>query len=345
MRRAQALAAVTLVLAAAAGAGCSASASGSSKAVVRLGYFPNLTHATALVGVRRGLFANALGSTATLRPTTFTAGPAAVEALFSNAIDATYIGPSPTLTAWIKSKGAAVRVVAGATSGGAALVVRAGITSAAGLRHAKIASPQIGNTQDVALRWWLREHGLRTTLTGGGDVSVVPEDNATTLDAFASGAVDGAWAPEPYVSRLVAAGGHVLVDERSLWPKGQFVTTQLVVRTAFLEAHPDVVRRLIDGHVTATLLIQQEPAVAKHAVADQLAALTGKPFSTDIIEKAWQTMTFTYDPLPASLAAGADRARQLGIVKERPPDLARLYDLSLLDAVLDERGLPVPVTP
>jgi NitT/TauT family transport system substrate-binding protein len=340
MRTVAAAAALTL-----AAAGCAGTASASKPVTLRLGYFPNLTHAAALVGMERGIFTRALGSTATLRATTFTAGPAAVEALFSDALDATYIGPSPTLTAWARSNGAAVRVVAGATSGGAALVVANGITSPEGLRHKKIASPQIGNTQDVALRWWLREHGLATTLTGGGDVSVVPQDNATTLDAFANHAIDGAWVPEPFVTRLVAAGGHVLVDERSLWPGGKFVTTHLLVRTAFLKAHPDAVRRLVAAHVEATQLIAADPAAARQAVNDHLAKLTGKPLSASVLAAAWPAMTFTVDPVAASFMAGAERARTLGIVKQRPPDLHGLYDLSFLNAVLRERGLPEQVAP
>src|SRR4051794_34372985 len=190
---------------------------------VRLGYFPNLTHATAIVGVEKGLFAKALGAGATLRTSTFNAGPAAVEALFGGAIDAAYIGPGPTTNAFVKSGGQAIRVISGATSGGAALVVDQAIGSAEQLRGKKIATPQLGNTQDIALRYWLEQQGLATDAQGGGDVHILPQENSQTLDTFAAGQIDGAWVPEPYASRMVAAGGKVLVDERSLWPGGRFV--------------------------------------------------------------------------------------------------------------------------
>lgn len=196
----------------------SAAAGGSGPVTLRLGYFPTITHAPAVVGVEKGIFTEKLGSGVTLETKTFNAGPAAIEAIFSGALDATYIGPNPTVNAFSKSKGEAVRVVSGAASGGVALVVKPEITSVEQLCGRKIATPQLGNTQDVALRYWLKEKGLKTTKEGGGDVTVVPQENAQTVDTFTSGAIDGAWVPEPYVSRLVNAGGKVLVDERDLWP-------------------------------------------------------------------------------------------------------------------------------
>ena len=168
-------------------------------------------------------------------------------ALLAGAIDATYIGPNPSVNAFQQSHGA-VRVVAGAASGGAYLVVKPNIDSAADLKGKKVASPQLGNTQDIALRSWLKQHGLKTDANGGGDVSVIPQDNATTLDTFRQGAIAGAWVPEPWATRLVdEGGGKILVDERTLWPQGQYVTTDLLVSTSFLKAHPDVVKRLLEG--------------------------------------------------------------------------------------------------
>src|SRR5262245_54676511 len=184
---------------------------------LRLGHFPNLTHATAIVGVEKGIFQQELGSGITLDVKTFNAGPAAVEALFSGAIDATYIGPNPAINAWAQSRGRAVKLVAGSASGGVFFVTKSEITSVGQLRGKVIATPQLGNTQDVALRHWLKQHGLTTTKEGGGDVQIKPQDNAVTVDAFNQGAIDGAWVPEPTASRLVALGGRVLVDERTLW--------------------------------------------------------------------------------------------------------------------------------
>ncbi len=192
---------------------------------LRLGYFPNITHASAVVGVEKGIFQQKLGSNVTLETKTFNAGPAAIEALFSDAIDATYIGPNPTVNAHSKSRGEAVRVVSGSASGGVALVVKPEINGVEDLRGKKIATPQLGNTQDVAFRYWLKQKGLTATKEGGGDVSVVPQENAQTIETFHSGAIQGAWVPEPFVSRLVNDGGKVLIDERDLWPDGKFVIT------------------------------------------------------------------------------------------------------------------------
>src|SRR5262245_30025002 len=228
---------------------------------LRLGYFANVTHAPALVALERGLFAEALGPGVALEPHAFNAGPEAVEALFSGALDATYIGPNPAINAFARSRGEAVRIVAGCTSGGAALVVAPAITAPAQLRGAKLATPQLGNTQDVALRSWLAQQGLAATLEGAGDVAVLPQANAQTLETFRAGEIQGAWLPEPWASRLVLeAGASVLVDERSLWPDGRFVTTHLVVRTAFLREHPELVAALLRAHVAAVDFANASPA-------------------------------------------------------------------------------------
>lgn len=305
---------------------------------LRLGYFPNLTHASAIVGVEDGLFADALGSDVELKTTTFNAGPAAVEALFSGAIDATYIGPGPTVNAYVKSKGKALKVISGATSGGAALVVKKDITSAAQLRGKKIATPQLGNTQDVALRFWLQEQGLKTTKEGGGDVKITPQENGQTLDTFAQGKIDGAWVPEPFVSRLVAAGGTVLLDERDLWPGGKFVTTHLVVRTEYLEKHPTAVEKLLQGQVRATQQINADPAKARQTVGDYIGEQSGKPLRPEILAAAWKGLTFTDDPLPETLLLGAEHAAAVGLIDK--PELDGLYDLGPLNTTLKASGQP-----
>lgn len=312
-------------------------------AVLRLGYFPNVTHATAIVGVEEGFFADALGDTATLETALFNAGPAAIEALFSGAIDATYIGPNPTVNGFVQSEGEAVRVISGAASGGAFLVVRDGIDTPEDLVGATLATPQLGNTQDVALRYWLSEQGLTSDLSGGGDVSIAPQENAQILDAFAAGAIDGAWVPEPNATRLVNAGAHVLVDERDLWPDGMFVTTNLIINPTYLAEHPDVVRALIEGQVDANEWLNANPEDAQTVVADAIAELSGKPLPEGVIATAWSNITFTDDPVASSLIAGAEHAAEVGTLEGGMPDLDGLYDLSILNDVLAERGLD-PVT-
>lgn len=329
---------VVVVLTAVAGCGGSASGSGGDPKV-RVGYFPNLTHAPAVVGVRKGFFAKELGSSATLSTQTFNAGPAEVEALFSGALDIAYIGPNPTINAWQKSKGQAVRVIAGAASAGASLVVKPGITKPSDLRGKKIATPQLGNTQDVALRYWLKQQGFTTTQEGGGDVKVVPQDNSQTLQTFRTGDIDGAWVPEPYASRLVLEGkGHVLVNEKSLWPKGRFVTTQVVVRTQFLEEHPDLVKRFLRGHVEAVDYLNRDPGAAQREVNAGLEKLTGKSLSDAVVARAWKNLTFTDDPVASSLRTSAKHAAAVGLLK--PVDLDGLYDIGPLNQVLTAKGEP-----
>ncbi|GIF76949.1 ABC transporter substrate-binding protein [Asanoa siamensis] len=348
LRRLGNLAAVAIV--AAATLGTAAACGGDERAgtasdpvTLRLGYFPNITHAPALVGVEKGIFAEKLGSGVKLETKTFNAGPEAIEAVFSGALDATYIGPNPTVNAHSKSKGEAVRVVSGAASGGVALVVKPGITSAEGLRGKKIATPQLGNTQDVAIRFWLKEKGLTTTKEGGGDVSIVPQANSQTLETFRSGAIDGAWVPEPFVSQLVNAGGKVLVDERDLWPGGKFVITNLIVSTKFLKEHPDTVRKLVEGQVAANDFVNQKPDEAQQAISDHIGRLTGKPLDLKLIKQAWSTLEFTDDPIASSLKTGLDHAVAVGLTE--PVDLAGLYDLSFLNEALKAQGeteVPLP---
>lgn len=308
--------------------------------VLRLGYFPNVTHATAIVGVEEGFFADALGDAATLETTLFNAGPSAIEAMFSGAIDATYIGPNPTVNGFVQSDGEAVRVVSGAASGGAFLVVREGIDEPADLVGTTIATPQLGNTQDVALRSWLADQGLESDLAGGGDVLIAPQENSQILDAFAAGAIDGAWVPEPNATRLIEAGATVLVDERDLWPDGAFVTTNLIVSPAFLEEHPDVVRRLIEGQVAANEWLNAHPEDAQAVVEDAIATLSGKALPEGVVAKAWANITFTDDPVATSLITGAEHAAAVGTLEGGVPDLDGLYDLSILNEVLAARGLP-----
>ena len=328
-------------------AGCGQSVAGSNATdtatSLRLGYFPNLTHATALVGVQSGIFQRELG-TVKLEASTFNAGPAAVEALFSRAIDAAYVGPNPTITAWSRSHGAAIRVISGEASGGASLVVRAGINSAADLKGKRVADPQLSGTQDVALRYWLARQGLKTDPSGGGDVSIVPEDNGQALTAFKSSPrqVDGAWVPEPWATRLVSeGGGHVLVDERDLWPGGQFVSTNLVVRTEFLRQNPGVVEKLLRGQVRANAFLRSNTADAERAVNMAIMSITGRALASSVVSTSWQKLTFTNDPLPASLQATLDHAVEVGL--QSKVDLRALYDLGPLNRVLAELGeAPVP---
>jgi NitT/TauT family transport system substrate-binding protein len=339
-----ALAAGLLAVAAGCGGDDSASAGGteaSGEAVtLRLGYFANVTHATPLVGVAEGLYEEALGSDVTLETAIFNAGPAEIEALFAEAIDAGYIGPNPAVNGFVQSDGAALRLVSGATSGGAFLIVKPEITSAEDLAGKVLATPSLGNTQDVALRAYLKDNGLSADTSGGGDVSIRPQENAATLDAFKAGEIDGAWVPEPWATRLVIeGGGTVLVDEADLWPDGRFTTTVLIVSTRFLEDHPDVVKRLIEGHIAAEQFIDANEAEAQTIVNDQIEAITDKRMNDEVLTGAWPHLEFTNDPVAASVLQSATDAADVGLLPE-VPDLTELFDLTLLNELLAAAGEP-----
>ena len=292
---------------------------------VRVGYFPNVTHSQALIGIARGDFQRRVGR---VEPVVFNAGPAVIEALFAGRIDLAYVGPAPTINGWVRSHGEALHIVAGATSGGAALVVRrdAHIQKAADLTGKRLASPQLGNTQDVALRRYLAANGLKPR-ENGGTVDIVPTANPQILDLFRRGDIDGAWLPEPWASRVVYEGnGVVLVDERSLWPRGEFVTAHVIAGTKFLRAHPDVVRAWLDVHVDITRWELAHPAEARAIVNGEIARLTGRRLPDALLASAWERMRPTWDPIAPSLVAGAS-------------DLNGIYDLTLLDGVLRAKGL------
>jgi NitT/TauT family transport system substrate-binding protein len=336
-----ALVATPLVLAAAACGGdgsASADSGGGAAEELRLGYFANLTHAAGVIGVQEGLIEDELGDTK-LSTQVFNAGPDEVEALFAGALDAAYIGPSPTVNAYGQSDGDAVRIIAGAASGGAQLVVRQGIDSSADLEGTTLASPQLGNTQDVALRTWLTGEGLENSVDGTGDVTIVPTPNADTLNLFKAGDVDGAWLPEPWASRLVLeAGAEVLVDERDLWPDGEFVTTHLIVRTEFLEQHPGTVSALLRGHVAAVTFATDDAAAAKASINEGLQAAGSDAIPAEVLDRAWEELTPTYDPIASALKESAADGFAAGTT-ETEVDLAGIYDLRLLNEVLADLDL------
>ena len=311
---------------------------GAGATALRLGYFPNVTHAPALVGLEKGIFAEKLGTGVRLEPATFTAGPAAVEALLSGALDATYIGPNPAINAFAKSNGEAIRIIAGSTSGGAFLVVRDGIESPADLRGKTLATPQLGNTQDVALRTWLADQGYATTLEGGGDVSVTPQDNAQTLETFKAGQIDGGWVPEPWASQA---------HPRSRRPRPGRRARPLARRPVRHDAprRPDRVPRSStpmpsSGCSTHTSRRSssstRDPAEAQRLTNLGIERATGKKLKDEILEASWQNLSFTVDPVASSLKGSADHAVAVSLLD--PVELKGIYDLNLVNGLLVARG-------
>jgi NitT/TauT family transport system substrate-binding protein len=350
MRRALIAAGVAAVTVLAAGCGSSSSstsasssaASGTSAAPVtlRLGFLENITHASALVGIKEGFFTKNLGKNVTLKLYPFSTGTEEATALLAGQLDAAYVGPNPAIKAWQTSNGQLIRVISGAASGGAALVVKKGITAPSQLKGQKLATPSLGNTQDVALRYWLKSKGLTTTQTGGGDVPITPiTPNSDAVLAFESGSIAGGWEPAPYDAEMVADGGHMLVNEASLWPNGQFVTTELVATQSFIAAHPTVIDGLLKGQIQANNFINSDKSAAQTAADAELAALSGKALKPSIVAASFAQVTFTNDPIESSLITDAQHAVDVGLLKPIS-NLNAIYDLGPLNKLLAADGLP-----
>jgi NitT/TauT family transport system substrate-binding protein len=311
-----------------------------AQTVVRVGAFPNITHPQAMIGKANGVFEKGAGPNVKVEWKTFNAGPSAIEALFAGAIDMAYIGPNPTISGYVRSAGEALRVVGGAASGGAALVVRAdsGIQKPEDFHGKRVASPQQGNTQDVALRAWLKAHGMKPR-DKGGDVQVMPMANPDQLTLFLKKELDAAWAPEPWATRLIREGnGRLFLDERDLWPRGQFVVTNVIVSTKFLHDHPDVVKNWLRVNVELTDWINSNKAEAKKVLNAQIQKETGKALPPAVMDEAFSRLDATYDPIRDSLLTSAHAAYEAGFLGKAQPDLSRLYDLTLLNQVLAEKG-------
>jgi NitT/TauT family transport system substrate-binding protein len=308
--------------------------------VIRVGAFPNITHAQPMIGKANGWFEKALGSNVKIEWRSFNAGPSVIEALFAGAIDMTYVGPNPAVNGYVRSNGEALRIIAGATSGGAALVVRgdSGIKKAEDFHGKRVASPQMGNTQDVALRAWMKSQGLKTR-DKGGDVTVMPIANPDQLTLFLKKEIDAAWAPEPWASRLVHdAGGRIFLDERTLWPKGQFLTTELIVSTKFLQSHPDLVKKWLQAHVELTDWINGHVPEAKQILNQQIQRETGKALAPPVLDDSFSRLQVTYEPLREQLFRAAQLAFDAGFLGRQMPNLSRIYDLTLLNQVLIAEG-------
>lgn len=337
-----AFAAMALACAGSGGSGRGAGTGG--PATLRLGHFPNLTHAQALMARRDGTYERAVGGP--IEWTSFNAGPSAVEALFAGAVDAVYVGPNPAINGHIKSHGQSFVVVAGAASGGAALVVRpsAGISTDRDFHGRTVATPQLGNTQDVAARLWFESRGY-TLRERGGDLTILPLANPDQLQLMKRGEIDAAWTIEPWVSRLEQeAGAGVFLDEKSLWPGGRYPTALLVVSRSFLAAHADTVSRLIAAHVDQTSRLRQSSDSLVAALGDEIGRLTSKPLPASVIRSALARIEFTWDPMTAALARCAEDAHRVGFLRETP-NLDGLVDRRLLDAVLSARGLSAAEAP
>jgi NitT/TauT family transport system substrate-binding protein len=327
-----AFAAALLLAGCGSAAGTSSPGTAGAPVTLRLGFLANITHASALIGVEKGFFTGALGKAGKLQTTVYNSGTQETTAILAGQIDAAYVGPNPAINAWQKSGGTAIKIISGAATGGASVVVKPGITSAAQLKGKSVATPSLGNTQDVAVRYWLKQNGLATTTTGGGDVLIKPTNpNSNAVLEFKSGQIAGGSEPSPYDVEMVKDGGKVLFTEPG-------VTTNLMVTQTFLKAHPAIVADLLKGQIQANDYIAKNPAAAQQAANTELQALTGKPIKSSILPAAFKEITFTNDPDASSLAADATQAQAVGLLK--PVNLSGIYDLGPLNQLLQAAGEP-----
>ena len=310
--------------------------------ILRIGYFPNINHAQAVIGIGNGDFQNILGDVK-IQPQVFNAGPAAIEALFANRIDVAYVGPNPAINGYLKSDGQGLKIISGASSGGAVFVVRsdAGITSPHDFAGKKFASPQLGNTQDVALRTYLLKNGYKTS-ENGGNVTIIPANAADIVTMMSKKEIDGAWVPEPWGTILVKqANGKIFLDEKELWPDGKFTTALVIARTDYLQSHPDVIKKLLSAHVKETIWINNNKNESIKVFNDQIQKITGKTIPKNIILEAFSRLDFTYDPIKDSVFKSANDAFDLGFFGDKKPVLSQIFDLTVLNKVLLEQNLPI----
>ena len=336
---AAALAAVTLLVAACSSGSSSTSSSGAAgpgstaaaaPVTVRLGFLANITHAPALIALKNGYFKDALGSAGSVDPTEYSSGTQETTAILAGQLDAAYVGPNPAINAWQKSNGTAIKIVSGVATGGASIVVKSGISAASQLKGQSMATPSLGNTQDVALRSWLKSNGLTTSSTGGGDVAIKPTTpNSAAVLEFQSGQIAGASEPAPYDIEMVKDGGKVLLSEPG-------VTTVLMVTQSFLSAHPAIVADLLKANLQAIDYIKSDPTAAEAAANAEYASYSGKALKSSLVSASFKEITFTTDPDESSLTTDAQQAVSVGLLK--PVNLNGIFDLGPLNSLLSADG-------
>jgi NitT/TauT family transport system substrate-binding protein len=308
--------------------------------ILRIGYFPILNHAQAVIGIAKGDFQKAVGKEIAIKPEVFGSGPPLIEALFANQIDLAYVGPNPTINGYVVSDGKALKIISGASSGGTVFVVRndSGIKSIKDFGNKRFATPQVGNTQDVALRKYLFQNGYKTK-DEGGTVEVISAQISDIFTLMLTKQIDGAWVPEPWGTKLVKeANGRIFLDERVLWPQGKYITANIIARTDYLRDNPETVKKFLAAHVDETNWINSHKSEAMDIFNEQLKALTGHIIKPDELKQAWSRIEFTYDPLKETLLKSANDSLKIGFLRT-PPNLTGIYNLTLLNTVLEQKHL------
>ena len=294
---------------------------------IRIAYFPNIGHAIPIVGMEKGFFETDLGEQVKIETRVFDSGPQAIESLFANSIDMAYVGPGPAINGFLNSENHNVRILAGAASGGASFIVHpdSEINSASDFAGKKIAVPQIGNTQDVSLRHYLSEHGLKTA-DKGGSVIVYNIPNPDIYTLFVKGDLDGAWVAEPWATILeTELGGKRLFFEEELWPNQEFASVLLIANVDFVEKNHAIVANFLDSHHKTVTWINQNPIETRNTFNDFLNSHLGQSLSDDVVDVALSNIVVTADPIPNSVYSFAEKANALGYLGRNGYDLSGIF--------------------
>lgn len=308
---------------------------------IRIGYFPNVNHAQAIIGFGNGEFQKELGTDIKIKDRVFNAGPSIIEALFANQLDMAFVGPNPAINGYAADN-ESLKIISGASSGGVLFVLRndSNINSVEDFHNKKFASPQIGNTQDVALRKFLLDNGYKTT-DDGGDVKVLPAANPDIFTLILKKDIDGAWVPEHWGSKIIKeANGKLFLEEKDLWkPDKKFVTTQIIVKTDFLKKNPDIVKKILRTHIDITDWLNENKEERIKVFNDQIKKISGQEIPEEILKDSFDKIEFTYDPIKESLFEMAKNSYEIGYLGDTMPDLKGIYDLDVLNQVLKEKRL------
>ncbi len=294
---------------------------------LRIAYFPNIGHAIPIVGMEKGFFQNSLGDTVTIETRVFDSGPQAIESLFASSVDLAYVGPGPAISGFLNSENENVKILAGAASGGASFIVHpdSQIAAASDFSGKKIAAPQIGNTQDVSLRHYLSENGLKPAEKGGSVVVYnIPNPDIYTL--FVKGDIDGAWVAEPWATILESElNGKRLFHEEDLWPDQEFASVVLIANADYVEKNPAIVSALLDSHHETVLWINQNPVETRIVFNNFLNSHLGQSLSDDVVDVALSNLVITADPIPNSVHSFAEKADSLGYLGRNGYDLSGIF--------------------
>ena len=305
---------------------------------IRIAYFPNIGHAIPIVGIEKGFFEESIGDQTKIETRVFDSGPQAIESLFANSIDLAYVGPGPAINGFLNSDNHNVKILAGAASGGASFIVHPNseINSVSDFAGKKIATPQIGNTQDVSLRHYLSENGLKSA-EKGGSVIVYNISNPDIYTLFVKGDIDGAWVPEPWATILeTELGGKRLFHEEELWPNKEFASVLLIANTDYVEKHPIIIANFLQSHHEIVTWINTNPIETRIVFNNFLNSYLGQSLSDDVIDIALSNLVITADPKPNSIFSFAERADALGYLGRNGYDLSEIFLYFDINSIVEE---------